>query len=40
VDFLEANPEYAMIATDVVLVDSDGNLIPDTSDGAEAEGLS
>lgn len=31
VDFLEANPDYAMVATDIVLVDGDGNILPDNA---------
>jgi glycosyltransferase involved in cell wall biosynthesis len=29
VDFLEANPDYAMVASDIILVDEAGNQIPD-----------
>ncbi len=31
VDFLEANPEYGMVSSDVTLVDKDGNVVPDNN---------
>jgi glycosyltransferase involved in cell wall biosynthesis len=30
VDFLEANPDYGMIATDIILVDQESKTLPDT----------
>jgi len=31
VDFLEANPEYGLVSTDINLIDKDGNPLPDNN---------